>query len=678
MMTHESAAKRRIAELIDVLNELSGQYYDRDNPRVADAVYDELMVELRDLERQYPQLMRSDSPTAHVGGHVDARFQSVVHTIPLLSLQDVFDTSGVHDFVDAILRDYDTVFVAEMKIDGLSLAIRYENGRLVRALTRGDGQQGEDVTENARRLAGIPDAIDPSITVLEVRGEAYLSAEAFQQLNEQQRRKDGKPFANARNAAAGTMRQLNPAIVAERGLAFFAFNVQAAAPIALQSHADSLRFLAAQGFAVSPHFEVVATAEEALHFIERIGQLRADLPFAIDGAVIKVDDLQLRETLGQTAKVPRWAIAYKYPAETAETVIRSIEQTVGRTGRVTPLAHFDAVSLAGTTVSKASLHNKNMIDLLDVRIGDTVVVQKGGDIIPAIVRVNKAKRPSDSKPYAHPSVCPSCQHPLHEYAHVVGQFCQNPDCDAQLRRRITWFCSKDAMDISGLGERSIDRLVSAGYLHSIVDLYGLKDRRTPLIEAGIIGREKRVDAVLSMIEASKQQPLNRLIAGLGIDGVGTQAALWLAQHFQSLASIRHATEAELTEIAGIGVETASRIQQFFADEKIQSWLSALQAYGLTLEMTNTDAVVDGPLRGAYLVVTGTLPTLTRQAAHALIEKLGGTVLTSVNKKTTHVIAGEAAGSKLSKAEALGIPVHDEYWLRSLAGENPRPVQRSDL
>ena len=666
-MDDKAAIKQRILSLIETLNRWNKAYYDEDNPEVSDQLYDEWMEELLALEKTYPDLVQDDSPTRRVGGQVATRFRGVVHTVPLLSLTDVFSLEGVRSFIDSLKAQGAERFAGEAKIDGLSLAIRYEEGRLVRALTRGDGRQGEDVTANARRLIGVPKTLPEAVQVLEVRGEAYLPKAAFEALNARHLEENGRLFANARNAAAGSMRQLDPDIVEARKLAFFTFNVQALEGMTFDSHVESLQWLDSLGFDVSPMLCTLENADEAIDFIERLGSQREALPFEIDGAVLKVDDLALRDTLGQTAKVPRWAVAYKYPAEKTMTVLRRIDATVGRTGRITPLATFDPVQLAGTTVTRATLHNQNMIDLLDVRIGDTIEVQKGGDIIPAIIAVDKEKRPADAVPYQLPTTCPACDAPTHKGPDTADLYCQNPDCPAQVRRRIEWFAGKDAMDIAGLGSRTVDLLVDHGFIASIADLYTLHEKRDALIESGIIGREKRVSSVLENIEQSKTRPLSRLITGLGIMGVGQTTAGWLASHFADLDLLATAAEEALTEISGIGPETAKSIVEFFNDWHAVSLLDKLRAFGLTFREERTDETpAEGPLSGQFVVVTGTLPSLNRKDAEALIASLGGTVQSQVSGKTTLLIAGEKAGSKLAKAESLGVDIRDEAWLLAKA------------
>lgn len=666
-MADEREIKRQIETLSATLKRWNKAYYDADNPEVSDALYDEWMEKLIALEKAYPSLASSDSPTKLVGGEVAGRFKGVLHTSPLLSLTDVFTLEGVASFIESLRNQGVERFAGEAKIDGLSLAVRYEDGELVRALTRGDGQRGEDVTQNASRLLGVPTSIPERLPVLEVRGEAYLPKAAFERLNERQDEVGARRFANARNAAAGSMRQLDPEIVRERELAFFTFNLQAIEGRQFQSHTESLIWLSTLGFDVSPFLTTFEKSDEAIAFIEHLGSQRGLLPFDIDGAVIKVDDLNLRDVLGQTAKAPRWAVAFKYPAEKAFTTLHTIQATVGRTGRITPLAIFDPVQLAGTTVSRATLHNQNMIDLLDVRIGDTVEVQKGGDIIPAIVSVDKTKRPTDSAPFRLPETCPVCQAATHQAPDTADLYCQNPDCPAQVRRRIEWFAGKDAMDIEGLGSRSVDALVDQGFIESIADLYTLREKREALIESGIIGREKRVNSVLSMIEQSKERPLSRLITGLGILGVGQTTAGWLAQHFLDLRRLATASAEELTSIPGVGPETAKSVMNFFQDEHAQVLLDRIEDAGLRLkEERRADLSKEGPLRGESVVVSGTLKTLSRKEAHAQIESLGGKVQTQVTGKTTLLIAGEAAGSKLNKAKALGVTIQDEAWLLAQA------------
>jgi DNA ligase (NAD+) len=519
-------------------------YYDLNETEISDEAFDDLMRRLRRLEAAWPELAAADSPTAVVGGPVKRLFNEVAHRVPMLSLQDVFAESEVREFVSRIRSETsEPLFIVEQKIDGLSVALHYENGRFTLGLTRGDGQTGEEVTENLRQIAGLPLSLPDPLAYLVVRGEVYLSLSAFEQANARQEALGGKLFANPRNCAAGTLRQLDVDKVRERGLSIFCFNIQACTGRSFVSHAESLRYLAAQGFPVIPDFACCRTADAVWQEVQHIGQRRFALPYGIDGAVVKLDNLADRQRLGQTSKVPRWAIAYKYPPEQKETRLRDILVQVGRTGRLTPMAILEPVLLAGTRVARATLHNQDYLDQLDVRIGDTVVVQKAGDIIPAVIAVRRDQRSGEPARFTLPETCPVCGAPTEREPDGADTRCTGADCPAQLARRLVYFASRDAMNIDGLGPASIEALMQAGYLKSMADVYRLHEVRNELVESGLIGKDKTVDKLLAAIDRSRHHSLDRLLTGMGIRNIGRRSAQVLARHFADLDALMQASEA---------------------------------------------------------------------------------------------------------------------------------------
>lgn len=644
-------------------------YYEDDTPEITDEAYDAMMQQLRALENAWPQLAADDSPSRVVGGSVRRTLREVAHRVPMLSLQDVFSESEVRDFVQRLQAETEQpVFVVERKIDGLSVGLRYENGRFALGLTRGDGvHTGEDVTDNLRMIASLPLILPEPLPDLEVRGEVYLPIEAFEKVNIRQEETGGKVFANPRNCAAGTLRQLDPRVIRERGLDLFIFNLQLCAGKAFQTHSQSLDWLAAQGFPVSPGFFICRTADEVWQAVERIGSERFSLPYGIDGAVVKLDDLAGRERLGTTSKVPRWAIAYKYPPERKETRLLDIIVQVGRTGRITPMAVLEPVRLAGTTVSRATLHNQDNIDMLDVRIGDTVLVQKAGDIIPAVLGVNLTLRPEDARTFRLPDSCPVCGAPAERDPDGADVRCTGADCPAQLARHILYFASKDAMNIDGIGPATVEALLQAGFLASLADLYTLHEKRDRLIESGLIGKQKTVDKLLAGIDASRENPLDRLLTGLGIRNIGRQAARTLVKSFVSLDDLVQASEERLLTLPDFGQVSARAIVEYFRQPQSLELIGRLRAAGVRMTGENPPAGAR-PLDGMTFVLTGTLPNLTRDQAAAMIETAGGKVSSSVSAKTRYVVAGEEAGSKLDKARQLGVPVIDEEGLRSMLAE----------
>ena len=628
-------------------------YYDLDAPELSDYEYDALTREARALEAQYPELATATSPTQRVGGTASGKFEKVQHAVRMESLQDVFGIDEVREF-DRRVRaaGFAPQYVVEEKIDGLSVSLEYRGGRFVRGSTRGDGDVGEDVTENLATISDIPKTLDGAPEFLEVRGEVYMPHDAFYRLAARQEAEGKAPFKNPRNAAAGSLRQKDAAVTAQRQLSIFVFNVQQVEGRALTSHKESLDWLASLGFPVSPRRALYGDIEEAIEEIGRIGQLRGTLAYDIDGAVVKVDDLGMRRALGSTAKFPRWAVAFKYPPEEKDTVLRDIEVSVGRTGVLTPTAVFEPILLAGTTVSRAILHNEAFIRQMDVRIGDTIRVRKAGDIIPEVVCV--AQHAEGAPPFAMPAHCPSCGAPVVHLEDEAALRCTNPECPAQVLRNIIHFASRGAMDIDGLGEAVAAQLVEKGFVHSAADLYALTREEVLTLDKF---KEKAADNLLRAIEASKSNNLDRLLFALGIRNIGAKAAALLAQTFGSMEAVRNADEQALNAIDGFGGVMTQSVLDFFAKDGTRDLLERLAAAGVN--MTYTGEQASDRLAGVTIVVTGTLPTLSRSEAEALIAKNGGKASSSVSKKTSYVLAGEAAGSKLTKAQGLGVPVIDE-------------------
>ena len=672
-MSDIQAVKAELAELRRQIRRYSKQYYDDNASDISDYEFDQLMLRLKAIEAEYPELITKNSPTQKVGGSAQRTAGVLVkHDVPMLSLQDVFSEAEIRDFVAGICAHFPAAeFVVEEKIDGLSLALRYENGVLARAVTRGDGiVQGEDVTENARMIADVREQLSDAPVYFEVRGEVYMERAAFAAVNERQELLGLKPFANPRNCAAGTLRQLDARVTRERRLSMFVFNLQRTEGRTFASHTASYDFMRAQGIKIIAGYRVCRTADEVWAAIEEIGARRGSLPYDIDGAVVKVNDFSQRAELGATAKAPRWAIAYKYPPEEKETVLREIELSVGRTGRITPTAVFDPVQLCGTRVERATLHNQDYIAGLDVRIGDTILVYKSGEIIPRVKGVVLEKRPASTVPYVIGDTCPVCGAPAVREADTADMKCQNPVCPAQVENHILHFVSRTAMDIKGFGTAAVIALTHAGYLHDIAEIYTLYEHRDELIASGIIGREKTVDKLLDAIAHSKENPPDRLLTGLGIAGIGRAAAISLMQEFPSVDALAEAARGDAEKILAVpdmGEVSARSLAEFFGSEASRGLLEKFRAAGVNFvsaprERTGT------ALEGKSFVITGTLPTLSREECAALITAHGGTVKGSVSKKTDYLVAGEAAGSKLAKAESLDIPVLDEAALRRMIEE----------
>lgn len=659
--------EQRIVELRKQIAYHSDRYYNQDEPEISDYDFDIMMKELKQLEKEHPELVTSDSPTQQVGG-VAKRTAGVLvrHNVPMLSLQDVFSKEEIINFVEQMREQLDEPeFVVEYKIDGLSMVLRYENGELVLAETRGDGINfGEDVTANAKVIRDVKKKLKDKPEYLEIRGEVYMKNAAFQRVNEQQELLGKKPFANPRNCAAGTLRQLDSAVTKARELSLFIFNIQDTRGIQFETHTQGYEYLKKQGIAVIDDYKICRSADEVWEAITAIGENRGSLGYDIDGAVVKINRYADREKLGATSKVPRWAIAYKYPPEEKETTLLDIELSVGRTGRITPTAVFEPVRLCGTSVSRATLHNQDFMDELDIGIGDTIVVYKSGEIIPKVKEVKKDKRKPEWKRFILPEVCPACGAKTEREKDTADIKCTSPNCPAQLERHIINFVGRDAMDIKGFGTVYIEELVRMGYIKDVADIFRLKEYRDELIEKGIIGKEKNTDKLLEAIEKAKENDAYKLLTGLGIPNVGKAAAKAIMRQFKTMENLQNASIDELTAVNDIGEISAECIRSFFGKKENQDMIRRLNEYGVTMQSEELE-VVDSVLQGKTVVVTGTLPTLGRKEAAELIEKYGGKVSGSVSKKTDYVLAGENAGSKLTKARELGVSVITEEQLQDM-------------
>ena len=646
--------KDRIEELTALLNRANYRYYVLDDPELADFEYDRLLRELEELEAMHPQFAAVDSPTKRVGGEALSQFEKVNHPVPLMSLQDVFSREELGEFLEKILTaEPSAAFSVEPKIDGLSVALEYVEGKFVRGATRGDGNVGEDVTENLKTIRSIPMVIENAPPRLIVRGEVYMPKKSFEKLNARQE-EEGKPlFANPRNAAAGSLRQLDPKIAAKRGLDIYIFNIQLAEGVDFSSHTESLEYLRKLKFKVIPQ-KCLSSPEAIDEEVTAIDAAREDLICDIDGAVIKVDDLAMRERFGTTAKFPRWAAAYKYPPEVKPTLVEDIVVQVGRTGVLTPKAVVKAVRLAGTTVTNATLHNQDFITQRDIRIGDTVLIRKAGEIIPEILEVDFTKRPENSVPYHLPSSCPVCGAKVEKDEDGAFLRCTGAECPAQLSRNISHFVSRDAMDIDGLGSAIVEGLIEKGLIYSPGDIYYLElDQIKSLWKSGTTAAKK----LLKAIEASKQQDVSRLIYALGIRQVGSKTGKVLASTFGSLDALMAATEEELTQVQDVGAITAKNIYAWFRQEQSVHLMERLRQAGVNFESKRV--ISDARFAGMTFVLTGALSKFTREEATEKIELFGGKAAGSVSRKTSYVVVGENAGSKERKARELGIPILSE-------------------
>ncbi len=656
--------EKLMRELEKTLEYHSRLYYELDSPEIEDEEYDALFKKLVELEKENPSLASPNSPTKRVGGKVASRFEKVAHTVPMDSFGDIFSEEEIYDFVGKIKEEYpEADFVVENKFDGLSVSLEYENGRLVRGLTRGDGTFGEDVTENIKTIRAVPLDLGIDLPRLIVRGEVYMPRKSFARLNEKQDAEGKRPFANPRNAAAGSLRQLDSSICASRGLSIYVFNLQLDDSGMPERHSEALKKLQDLGFTVSPNVTLCKTAEEVASAVAKIGASRPSLPYDIDGAVIKVDKFSLRERLGSTANAPRWAVAYKFPAEIVETKLLDIDIQVGRTGVLTPRAVLEPVRLAGSTVSYATLHNIDFIREKDVRVGDTVRLRKAGDIIPEILGAVIEKRPAVSNLFDMPTFCPSCGEPVYREADEVAVRCINPDCPSRLCRSLTHFVSREAMNIDNLGESVIEQFVSAGLIKSAADIYYLK--ASDIASLDRMG-EKSADNIIKAIEKSKEAGLSRLLCGLGIRNVGEKAARTLASRFGTIENIMQLTEEDLLKVEDFGPESASSVVRFFESEHVKELIKRLLAAGVSGE--SKEKKLGTELENMTVVVTGTLPTLKRQEAEALIRAHGGTAAGSVSKKTSLLICGSDAGSKLAKARELGVKIiFESEFLKMING-----------
>ncbi|CGE80014.1 DNA ligase [Streptococcus pneumoniae] len=650
---------KRMNELVALLNRYATEYYTSDNPSVSDSEYDRLYRKLVELETAYPEQVLADSPTHRVGGKVLDGFEKYSHQYPLYSLQDAFSREELDAFDARVRKEVaHPTYICELKIDGLSISLTYEKGILVAGVTRGDGSIGENITENLKRVKDIPLTLPEELDIT-VRGECYMPRASFDQVN-QARQENGEPeFANPRNAAAGTLRQLDTAVVAKRNLATFLY--QEASPSTRDSQEKGLKYLEQLGFVVNPKRILAENIDEIWNFIQEVGQERENLPYDIDGVVIKVNDLASQEELGFTVKAPKWAVAYKFPAEEKEAQLLSVDWTVGRTGVVTPTANLTPVQLAGTTVSRATLHNVDYIAEKDIRKDDTVIVYKAGDIIPAVLRVVESKRVSEEK-LDIPTNCPSCNSDLLHFEDEVALRCINPRCPAQIMESLIHFASRDAMNITGLGPSIVEKLFAANLVKDVADIYRLQEEDFLLLE-GV--KEKSAAKLYQAIQASKENSAEKLLFGLGIRHVGSKASQLLLQYFHSIENLSQADSEEVASIESLGGVIAKSLQTYFATEGSEILLRELKETGVNLDYKGQTIVADAALSGLTVVLTGKLKRLKRSEAKSKLESLGAKVTGSVSKKTDLVVVGAEAGSKLQKAQELGIQVRDEAWLESL-------------
>ena len=651
----------RIIELVRQLNQYAHEYYVQDRPTVEDFVYDKLYQELVDLEAKHPRLIQEDSPTQRVGGIVSAGFEKVTHEIPLYSLNDAFSETDLIAFDRRVTRalGYAPRYMCELKIDGLSISLRYENGKFVRGATRGDGTIGENITENIKTVRSIPLELTQPYS-MEVRGECYMPKTSFVQLNQGREEAGLEVFANPRNAAAGSLRQLDSKVTAQRQLSSFIYTVADAGMLHVTNQEEALKELGTLGFKINPESRVCETIEEVWAYINEYQLTRSELPYDIDGVVIKVNEFTAQDDLGFTVRAPRWAIAYKFPPEEVETTIEAIEWTIGRTGVVTPTAVMTPVKVAGTTVSRASLHNRDYIEAKDIRLNDQVVIYKAGDIIPEVAYVITDKRPADSQVYDIPTRCPVCESELVHLAEEVALRCVNPKCPAQMKEGLNHFVSRNAMNIDGLGPRILEQLFEKNLVHDVADLYTLTE--SDFLQLDKV-KEKSANNFLEAIQKSKENSAERLLFGLGIRHVGAKAAKILMEHFGDIVTLSQASKEDIANLYSIGQVIADSVVNYFDHDEVRELIAEFQAAGVNLrylgKTANDLATIDSVFKDKRIVLTGKLSHFTREEAKAKIENLGGTIVGSVSKKTDFVIAGEEAGSKLTKATALGITVWTE-------------------
>jgi DNA ligase (NAD+) len=658
--------ENRIKELREIISYHDYKYYVEDNPEISDSEYDTLYRELESLEKERPDLITPDSPTQRVGGKILEGFEKVVHTVQMQSLADAFSEEELYSFDNRVRETVgnNVEYVVEKKIDGLSVSLEYENGRFIRGSTRGDGMVGEDVTQNLKTIKTIPIILKQSLPFIEVRGEVFMSKQDFARLNEEQEELGLAPFANPRNAAAGSLRQLDPSITARRKLNIFVFNIQKIEGKNLYTHSESLEYIKKLGFKIEQGYKICKNMDEVIKEINQLGERRGELPFEIDGAVIKVNSLSQREILGSTSKTPRWAIAYKYPAEKKQTRIRDIIINVGRTGVLTPNAVLEPVRLAGSTVSRATLHNMDYISEKDIRVGDMVLVQKAGDIIPEVLEVIFEKRTGEEKKFIMPEKCPACGSEVIREAGEVAYRCVGIECPAKLFRSIVHFASRDAMNIDGLGPAIIEELLNKKFIEGVADLYYLYQKKDELVKMERMGK-KSIENLLNSIEKSKKNNIDRLIFGFGIRHIGLRAAQLLSENFGSIDELKNANVEDIIRINEFGEIMAQSIVRFFRQEQTLDTLEKLRAAGVNFTSLGREEFKDNRFQGLTFVLTGALAAYTRSEASRLIESYGGKVSGSVSRKTDYVLAGEDAGSKLEKARQLGIKVIDEEEFKKM-------------
>lgn len=650
--------EKKIEELRKTIRYHSDRYYNDDAPEIEDYEYDMMMRDLKGLEEKYPEYDTPDSPTKKVGGKADNSFSSVEHTVRMESLQDAFSKDELREFDNRVKESVKNVnYVVEPKIDGLSVSLEYRDGVFFRGSTRGNGDVGEDVSGNLRVIHNIPLKLNKPIPYIEVRGEVYMPKKSFDKVVDRQLLRGEKPFKNPRNAAAGSLRQKDSSVTATRGLDIFVFNIQQIEGAQLTSHKQSIDFIKGLGFHTIPTYKKVDNIEDAISEIDRIGEARGSLEYDIDGAVIKVDDFSQRQQLGSTAKYPKWAIAFKYPPEEKQTVLRDIEIAVGRTGVLTPTAILDSVHLAGTTVSRATLHNQDFINEKGIGIGDIVTVRKAGDIIPEVLCVNEHNAKNVFK---FPEVCPSCGESVYRDEDEAAIRCINPECPAQLLRNLIHFCSRDAMDIEGLGPAIIETFVNVGMINKTYDIYNLDPDKIASLEGF---KQTSAKNIINSVNNSKKNDLSKLIFALGIRHIGAKAGKLLADHFKNIDAIMNASVDDILEIDGFGVVMAQSVVEFFESDSSKELIEKLKEVGVN--MISTNVIKDNRFEGMTFVLTGTLPTLKRSEASSIIESFGGKASSSVSKKTTYVLAGEEAGSKLDKANSLGVEVINEEQFKEM-------------